>query len=204
MSLGELVPTDQGYYLVAQASEKNIFTHGLQAAVTYHYIDNKAWTHIMDDMESGKLHSVMDFSRLDNPAAYKAIEGYGSYANKIAKLPFQIEGDYLKNLDKTAPGLKSDAGWQQAAWTRLTLWKHPVNPGDWNVWGEWGRTQPNSVISWLTDNDRGGGDTQWWAVAWNYRLMHNTDFDVEYFNRQGIISPDDKSQVVHVDIMTRF
>jgi hypothetical protein len=202
--LGELVPTVEGYYLVAQADAKNLFTPGLEAAVTYHFINDRAWRHVRMDMQDGTLMNTLDFSRLAKSSDYRAIEGYGAYSNKISSVPFKVEANYLQNLEKTAPGLRSAAGWQKAAWARLTLWNMPANPGDWNTWGEWGRTQPNSVLSWLTDADRGGGGTEWWAVAWNYRLMHNTDFAVEYFNRKDLKSPGDKTQLVHVDVLTKF
>ncbi len=202
--LGELFPVEKGFYLIAQAGYNNLFADNFNVAVTYHYINDEAFGFIMNDMMTGALPSNWDFTRLDSPDDYRAFEIYGEWSHELGNIPFKIQADYLMNLESTAPGLLDEAGWQQAAWARLTLLDKPAVVGDWNVYGEWGRIQPNSVFTWMTDAARGKGDHEFWVVGWNYRLMQNTDFYAIYYNRERLSDPTDTSEVVQIQITSRF
>jgi len=198
--LGELIPSKEGYYLVAQAGADDLFVDGLRAYVTYHYINDKCWQWIQADMESGKLRNRMRFDVLNDMDDYRAFEVYGSYTGNAGDMPFTIEGNYLKNLEGTAEDAES--GWQQAAWAQLSI-GNMRNPGDWKLSAEWGKAQANSVLSWLTDADRGSGDHEWWGTNWSYRLMKNTDFSVTYLSIDRI-SKDSSEDIIQVDISTKF
>ncbi|HEX9746550.1 MAG TPA: putative porin [bacterium] len=202
--LAELVPAEEGFYLVAQVGYSDLLVDNLDVAITYHFINEDAWNHILADMISGDIYSGgFDPSRLESPTDYRAFEMLVSYSNEIANVPFEIVGNCLMNLEETAPGLPDEAGWQQAAYAKLTLWDKPVEPGDWNVYGEWGRLQPNSVLPWTTEAWRGRGDVEYWVVGWNYRLMRNTDFWIAYINRE-VLSTNAESDGLLVTISTYF
>jgi hypothetical protein len=200
--LGEMVPTIEGFYLVAQAGADDIGTEGLDFYVTYHYINDTAWQWIMEDMMNGDLKSRFIWDRLSDPDTYSAIEGYGSYSTTIGNMPVTVEGNYLRNLASTAEDAGS--GLLQAAWAQLSINGSPRNPGDWRLRGEWGRAQANSVLSWLTDADRGSGDTEWWGVNWTYRLMRNTDLAITYLNTDRLMSSGHQQDIVQVDVSTKF
>lgn len=202
--LGELVPAEAGFYIVAQAGVDDLLIDGFNTYVTYHYINSDAWTHIRQDMQAGNLVSNWNFARLESPDDYRAIEWYGEFNYDLGNIPFKLQGNYLHNLEDTAPGLPDEAGWQRAAWARLTVFNKPKEPGDWNVWGEWGRFQPNSVLTWTSDAARKGGDCEFWAVGWTYRLMRNTDFAVTYFDINRLSVDEPIEQKIHVDVMTKF
>jgi hypothetical protein len=202
--LGEMVPTVQGFYLLAQVSYDDLFVDGHKIAVTYHYINSDAWQHIRDDMMSGRLENNWDFSRLETPDDYRALEFYCEWDYELGNIPFLWQVNYLTNLEDTAPGLADEAGWQQAAWTRLTLFDKPSEEGDWNISGEWGRIQPNSVLTWLTDADRMNGDAEFWVASWVYRLMRNTDFTVTYYNIERLSDSTVNWDKIQVDVSTSF
>jgi len=188
--LGELVPAEQGFYLVAQASVDDLFVEDSTLAVTYHYINDEAWQSIAADMQSGALVSKWNFARLQSPDDYRAIEAYWDWTHEVMDVPFKVRFNYLHNLEDTAPGLQEEAGWQRAAWASVTLFDlKPVEPGDWNVWGEWGRLQPNSVLSWMTDSTRGSGDNEFWVAGIKYQLLYNTDVQIYYVNMDRLSSP---------------
>ena len=160
-------------------------------------------------MQAGTLPSKFDFSRLDNMTDYQAIEGYWDWKTSMGDVPVRIQADYLVNLANAAKAVEVAAageqksGWQKAFWARLTLMAAPAQPGDWNVWGEWGRLQPNSVLSWTTDAWRGSGDAQFWAVAWNYKLMRSTDLNISYISADRLSSDASFTDVL-VNLTTKF
>ena len=198
--LGELVPTDEGFYLVAQIAAEDIFTEGLDGAITYHYINEDAWTHIMADMISGELKSNFVFGNLESPTDYRAIEAYGKFSFDAGGVPLSIEGNYLQNLEDSVPGA---AGWNKAAWAILAIYGKPSEIGDWQVQVEWGRAQANSVLSWLTDADRGSGDQEWWGGNITYRWMRNTDLAITFLTVDRI-SKDSNYDLLHADVVTKF
>jgi len=203
-TLGELVPAEKGFYIVAQAAGNDLLVDNSRLAVTYHYINSDAWEGLRADMESGKLTNRWDFSRLETPDDYRAIEVYWEWKYEKGEMPFKVQADFLTNLENTARGLEDEAGWQRAAWVSVSLNDLTLaNEGDWNIFGEWGRLQPNSVLSWLTDAWRGSGDAEFWAIGWNYRLMKATDFSVSYVSADRI-SSDKSFEDVLVNISTRF
>ncbi len=202
--LAEMTPVEKGFYLLAQIGYDDLFAEKLNTAITYHYINDDAWFFIRRDMESGALTSNWDFSRLESPDDYRAFEWYCEWSHRLGTVPFKLQTDYLINLEDTAPGLLGGAGWQQAAWARLTLFDKPSEVHDWNVRGEIGRIQANSVLSWLTDASRGMGDHEFWAVGWTYRLLRNTDFAVTYYNLQRLSDPSDASEILQLQVTSRF
>jgi hypothetical protein len=194
--LAELVPDQKGFYLLAQAGYNNLFTDNLNVALTYHYINDDAFQFIRSKMESGALPSYWDFSRLESPDDYRAFETYVEWSHQAGEVPIKLQGDYYMNLESTAPGLEEGSGWQRAAWARMTVLDAPREPGDWNIYGEWGRLQANSVFTWLTDANRGNGDTEFWLIGWNYRLLKNTDLSAVYCDRQRLSIDEDSTAVV--------
>lgn len=203
--LGELVPAEEGFYLLAQAGISDLLLEDSHLAVTYHYINSEAWQHIRDDMDSGILTNKWNFSRLESPDDYRAIEVYWSWKSDVMDVPFKIKANFLMNLEDTAPGLADEAGWQQAAWASLafndlTL----VDPGDWNIWGEYGRIQPNSALPWLNDAWRGTTDTEFWLVGWKYRLLRSTDLTVAYLEKETLSHPPIQYDSFFVCISTYF
>jgi hypothetical protein len=157
-------------------------------------------------MNDGTLTSKFDFNRLGSNKQYQAIEAYWEWKASLGDVPVKFQGNYFLNLADTAKVEESLAhrdGWQQAYLARLIFNNTPAEPGQWNIWGEYGRLEPNSVLSWLTDAWRGSGDAQFWAVGWNYRLMRNTDFNVSYISADRI-SSDASFNDVLVNIATKF
>ena len=53
--LGEMIPSDMGFYLLAQAAVHDLFIDDSTLAVTYHYINDDAWAGIFTDMGCGNL-----------------------------------------------------------------------------------------------------------------------------------------------------
>lgn len=199
--LGELIPTVEGFYLVAQAAATDLFIDGIDGAVTYHYINDTAWTHIMADMISGDLKSRFIFGNLDNPTTFSAIDLWGRYRFAINDLPVSIEGNYMQNLQETISGVEP---YNQAAWANLVLNSKPKDPGDWQFSVEWGRTQPNSVLSWTTDSCRGAGNTGWYATHITYRLLKNTDMTIWYYTFDQLTGSGPDSNKIQVDFVTSF
>jgi hypothetical protein len=211
-TLGELVPTTKGFYIVAQAGATKIGNTGLSAFVTYHFINQDAWEMIKANMaikdksDPFFLKSNWDFTRLDDPKDYRAIEGYLQWKNTMGGIPVAITANYLRNLDsvaKPAEGEAAKSGLLQAADLELAIYNPPANVGDWQAKAEYGRAQANSVLTWLADADRGGSDYKFWVGSWTYRLMKNTDFAVTYINRSRL-TKDSSDQIVQVDISTKF
>lgn len=210
-TLGELIPTTKGFYIVAQAGENNIGIEGLSAFATYHWINEDAWSVISANMQlpgsdPNSLKSNWAWNRLNNPSDYRAIEGYLQYKLDVSSVPITITADYLRNLaDSAGPSEDGQAvsAWNQAASIELAINNAPSDPGQWQLKGEWGRAQANSVLTWLADADRGGSDYNWWVAGWTYRLLHNTDFAITYINRDRI-SKDSSDQIVQVDVTTKF
>ena len=201
--LGELVPAQQGFYLVAQAGADDLFVEGFDFYITYHYINDDAWQWIMEDMINGDLKSRWQFDRIDDPDQYQAIEAYGKYAFDLQGMPMSIEANYLQNLADAVPD-SGQSALEKAAWVQLTVNGSPSDPGDWRFSAEWGKAQANSVLSWLTDADRGSGDHEWWAANWTYRLLRNTDFGVTYINRDRLMAEGQHTDIVQVDVVTKF
>jgi len=199
--LGELVPTDEGLYLVAQLGYEDLFTEGLDAAVTYHFINEDAWAHIMADMEAGDLTSRWAFENLESPTDYRAIEGFGKFSTELGGTPVSVQANYLQNLEDTIPGASE---WTQAAWVQITVMGKPSDPGDWQLTGEWGKVQANSVLSWLTDADRGSGDHEWIGGTWQYRLLKNTDFVVTYLSTDRLSRDNAGFDLLHVDVIAKI
>ncbi len=211
LTLGELVPTTEGFYIVAQAGTGNLGVEGLSAFVTYHWMNEEAWGVISDRMRKDKsdpsyLKSNWVWDRLDNPSDYRAIEGYLRYSTDISSVPVTITANYLQNLaDAATPaeGVSALSAWNQAASVELAVNNSPSDIGQWQLKGEWGRAQANSVLTWLADSDRGGSDYDWWVASLTYRLLKNTDFAVTYINRDRI-SKDSSDQIIQVDVSTKF
>ncbi len=203
--LGELVPAREGFYIVAQVGVDDLLLDDTHLALTYHYINNEAWTHLSADMMSGALTNRWDFSRLETPDDYRAIEVYWDWTYQLADVPFKLRLNYLHNLEDTAPGLEDEAGWQRAAWASLTFNDLVLRErGDWLGWVEFGRRQPNSVLPWLADSTRGYSDGEFWLVGYKYRLMANTDFLIYYLSMESLSLPLDEQQRVVAQISTYF
>ncbi len=201
--LGELVPAKEGFYLVAQAGVDDVLMEGLDLYLTYHYMNDTCWDRISGMMVDGDLKSRYDFDRIDDSDTYDAIEAYGVYSFDAGNIPLKIEGNYYRNL--VGDALESEeSGLQQAAWVRLSVFGKPRNIGDWRLRGEWGKAQANSVLSWLTDADRGSGDHEWYAFNWTYRLMRNTDLGITWINRDRLSSSGHRTDIVQVDVSTKF
>jgi len=201
--LGELVPVQESFYLVAQAGADDLFVEGFDAYVTYHYIPEEAWQWIVDDMMNGDLKSRWHFDQLADNDQYQAIEAYAKFAFDLQGTPMAIEGNYLQNLADAVP----DSGFcalEEAAWVRLTVGGSPSSPGDWRFRGEWGKAQANSVLSWLTDADRGSGDHEWWAVNWTYRLLRNTDLGITWISRDRLTSDGHQQDILQIDVSTKI
>jgi len=199
--LGELVPASQGFYLVAQVGYDDLFVEGLDAAVTYHFINEDAWGLIMDDMQNGDLVSRFIFDNLESPTDYRAVEGYLSYSDTAWDTPWRIELSCLTNLEDTAPGYGSALN--QAGWARLSF-GNISEQGDWDAWVEWGKIQANSALSWLTDSDRGEGDHEWFGGSWSYRLLRNTDLTLTFISADRLSRDDAGFDLVQVDVATKI
>jgi hypothetical protein len=209
-SLGELVPTTKGFYLVAQAGANNLGIDGLSAYATYHWINDDAWSllsgnmQIKDSKDPNFLKSNWIFNRIDT-SEYQAIEGYLQWKGNVGDIPMTVTADYLHNLASTSDSAEEDNlnGLTEAAWLEVAINNAPANIGDWQARAEYGRAQANSVLTWLADADRGGSDTEWWGANWTYRLMRNTDLSLTYIDRSRLLK-DSHDQIIHVDLSTKF
>ncbi|MFH1676203.1 MAG: putative porin [bacterium] len=196
----EMVPAEAGFYFLAQAGVQDLLIEGLGAAVTYHYINSDAWNAMGGPAQDWD-------NRLQTPNDFRAIELYGEISQDLMNIPVKLQGNYLMNLEKTGfdiagKALPDEAGWQLGATAKVTLWNTPREPCEWNVWGEWGRSQPNAWPSWLADTTR-CTDSEWFGGGWNYRLMRNTDFAIYYFNKK-ILTTEKKSDIFFVDVTAKF
>ncbi|HEX9745267.1 MAG TPA: putative porin [bacterium] len=200
--LAELVPAEQGFYLVAQVGYTDLLTEGLDAAVTYHFINEDAWMHIMADMINGDLRNNFDFSRLESPTDYRAWEGYLRYSNMVSEVPWAIELSCVTNLEDSA--VDNQSSWGRAGFAELSIGDSPSMPEDWLLTVEWGRTQANSVLSWLTEGDRGHGDHEWFGGTFTYRLLRNTDVKLTYVTLDRISNENDGFDLFQFNVMTKF
>lgn len=206
-NLAELVPSHQGLYIVAQAVVSDVLLDDSRFALTYHYITPSAWGNsIYPDMVGGILPSRWIFSRLDSPEDdYRAIEAYWDWTSQVGNIPFRIKLNYLRNLEDTAPGLPDEAGLQQAAWAYLGFNDFALaDCGDWNIWFEFGRTQPNSVLTWQSCAWRRGNDTQFILAGFNYKLFRNTTFMFAFINRETLVGSAPDSSSVLAIVTTKF
>jgi len=202
--LGELVPNKEGFYLVAQAGADDLFVEGFDAYVTYHYINDDCWRWMQDDMMEGELKNRFDFDRLEPMDNYSAIEALASWSGNVGDMPVSLTGSYFRNLADAAAELPDDeSAWNQAAWAQLKINGSPSEDGDWQLGVEWGRAQANSVLSWLTDADRGSGDHEWWGASLKYQLMRKTTLGITWLSVDRI-SRDDHYDLFQVDIATKF
>ncbi len=199
--LAELIPSQEGYYLIAQAGADDLIIDGFDFYATYHYFDDNCWHWIRDAMENGDLKSRFDFSILDDPDSYSALELYSKFATDVSEIPVTLEGSYYRNLADAAPGMGSALN--QAAWARLSVNGSPHDDGEWRLRIEYGKVQRNSVLSWLTDADRGSGDHEWWGANWTYRLTKNTDLGITWLSVDRL-SRSDHYDLFQVDVATKF
>jgi len=204
--LGELVPTDKGFYLLAQVGYD--FTEDIDAALTYHYINDDAWEFISRDMMNGALKSMWNFDLLEPMSDYRALEATVDMSGDLGDLPVRLQGTYYLNLADDSPMMPelevgNADGYQQAYWGRLTFLDAPSEQGDWNVFAEYGYVEPNSVLSWQTDACRGYGDAEFYDVGWNYRLLRNTQLLLLYLKADRIAS-DNSFEHFLVNITTWF
>lgn len=203
--LAELLPADKGFYLLAQAQVDDFLIDNTKLAVTYHYITSEAWQFLRADMIAGDLTSKWDFTRLESADDYRAIEVYWHWQSEVMSTPFKVRLNYLRNLEDTAPGLPDEAGWQQAAWGSIAFHDLTIrDPGDWNIWGEYGRIQANSAITWVTDALRGRGDSEFFWIGWKYRLLTNTDLTIAYWDVDSLSGRFVDTEWVMVAISTKF
>ncbi|MCX6646977.1 MAG: putative porin [bacterium] len=187
-TLAELIPAQQGLNIVAQAGLNNFLLDNSRFALTYHYFSPSSWAYIKADMEGGALPSTWLFDRLDSPDDYRAIEAYWDWKSHISSVPFMIQLNYLRNLEETAAGLPDEAGLQQAAWGALTFHDLAISDcGDWNVWMEFGRAQPNSTLTWQSEAWRKASDNEFWLGGLKYRMIRNTDLTLIYLNSQTLV-----------------
>jgi len=203
--LGEMVPAVEGFYILAQVGVDDLLLDDSHFAVTYHYINDEAWSHLRADMMAGTLTNMWDFSRLETPDDYRAVEVYWEWVYDLANVPFKFRANYLHNLEDTAPGLPDEAGWQRAAWASLTFHDLTLREqGDWYGWVEYGRRQPNSVLPWIADAGCRYTNGEYWRVGYKYRLMANTDFMVYYLQLESFDTPAVERQDVFAQISTYF
>lgn len=205
--LGELIPASVGFYLVSQVGYNNLLFENNNLALSYHYINEDAWSEIRADMESGDLISHFVFANLDNPKDYQAFEALWDVKFNAGNFPIMLQANYLMNLADTrprTPEVETEVdGWLNAYAGRITFNNKPAKPGEWNAWFEYGNIEPNSVLSWMSDSWRGHGDVQYWAVGCNYKFLKDVDFDINYINAERI-SSDSKFFDVLMNISTRF
>ena len=91
-TVAELVPAVEGFYLIGQVGVNNLGWKNDNLAVSYHYINDKAWTHIMADMISGTLTNKWQFANLADPNNYKAFEAYWEWKANAGTVPSKIPG----------------------------------------------------------------------------------------------------------------
>ncbi|MCX6646636.1 MAG: putative porin [bacterium] len=192
--LGEMVPAQEGFYLLAQVGYDNLFLEGLDVRATYHFMTSACWNYI------GAITNIYSPNPYEaNP--YRAFEGYAIYSNAMGETPWSIEGDFVHRVFE-APG---DAPpYNLAAWAQLKIGAEPSEPSDWQFRGEWGRVHGNAVMSWLSDLDRGAGDANWWGAGLTYRLIRNTDLCITYLSVDRISIDDAGWDNIQIDINTKF
>ena len=192
--LGEMVPAQEGFYLLAQVGYDNLFVEGLDVRATYHFFTEAAWQYI------APMTNILSPNPLEsNP--YRAFEGYARYSNTMGITPWCIEGNFIQSQYE-APG--STPPYNRAAWAQLSIGAPPSVPSDWQFRGEWGRAQGNAVLSWLTDWDRGRGDATWWGAGLTYRLLRNTDLVLTWWSIDRISIDDAGWDVIQIDVLTWF
>jgi hypothetical protein len=187
VNLAELVPDEKGFYLVGQIGKKDLLTKGLEAYVTYHFINDGAWQFITKKLKDGDLTNHMQLDRID-ASDYQAIDVIGKYTFDTGGMPIAIEGDYVLNLASDATeGL---SGLRQGAWAKVGINK-AKDLGDTEGSIEWGRLQANSVMSFLTDADRGSGDSEWYGGAILYKWLKNLDIGLTYIHSKRLSKDSD-------------
>lgn len=198
LNFAELIPDKEGFYIIAQIGMEDLFTEGLDGYLTWHFINDQAWQHIAQKLEDGDLFNHMQLDRIDMDS-YSAIDFLGKFSWDTGGTPMSIECNYVLNLaDDAQPGL---SGLQQAAWARLKINK-ARELGDIEGWIEYGKLQSNSVLSFLTDADRGCGDNAFWGAGLKYKWMKNMDiaFLFVYADR---LSTDESYKLFQLDFLAK-
>lgn len=192
--LGEMVPTKEGLYILAQIGYDDLFIEGFDVRATYHFIMEDCWKDLMP------ITTVYN-SAIGETNPYRAWELYAIYSNSDGNLPWAIEANYLQRDFEAIP---NTAPYNLAAWARLTLGGSPAEVGDWRFRTEWGRVHGNAVMDWLAEAARGAGDSTWWGANITYRLMRNTDMVITFLTVDRISVDDMGYDRVMVDIVTWF
>ncbi len=198
VNLAEMVPDVKGFYIVGQVGMEDLLTDGLDAYVTYHYINDQAWQFIEMKLKDGDLKNRFKFDRVDMDN-YSAIDIIGRYSTDAAGTPLTLTGNYVLNLaDDAQEGL---SGLRQAAYANLAIGK-AKEIGDVDGWVEYGKLQANSVLSFLTDADR-GSDNEFYGAGVNYKWMKNLDlgFTFIYADR---LSKDESFRLFQLDFLSKF
>ena len=199
INFAELVPDEQGFYIVGQIGQEDFLTEGLDLFGTYHYINDKAWGLIETKMRDGDLPSHWVFDSLDDDH-FSAIDIIAVYSWEAGSTPIKFTGQYYRNLMDTADG--DVDSYQDAVWAKLDIGKLS-EPGDFTLFTDWGRIEPNSAPSWLTDAARGRGGQTVWVLGVGYRWMKDTDFKV-YLIHTDRIATDSSTDSFRFELLTKF
>ncbi len=199
VNFAEMIPDEKGFYIVGQVGKEDLLTDGLDAYVTYHYINDQAWQFIEQKLKDGDLKNRMKFDRIDMDH-YSAIDVIGRYAFDTGGTPLTLTGNYILNLADDA--MEDASGLQQGAWAQLKIGK-AKEIGDAEGFIEYGKLQANSVLCFLTDADRGSSDHEWYGGGIKYKWMKNLDVAVTFIYADRL-SKDENYKLFQVDFLSKF
>lgn len=207
LNLAQLQPSNTGIHLVNQVGYEGLFD-ALDLYATYHHVDDKAFTKIQKDMadKDKKLNNKMLLGEIADFSNYKQWELMGVL--NLATLfnsdyPLKLTGNYLEaSYDPVAGASERQTKGAYAKLEGDTV----VAVGDWNWWLEWGRVQPNAMISLWADGDRGRGNTEFIAGGLNYRWQKNIDLGLSVIDWDRYFPKDSEegALVVHLDAVAKF
>ncbi|HYE80350.1 MAG TPA: hypothetical protein VEI97_20425, partial [bacterium] len=115
--------------------------------------------------------------------------------------PLVLTGNYVQSSYDPVEGGRD---WlYKAAYANLS-YGALANPGDWRTWIEWGRIQPNAVITLWTDADRGEGNTDFWVAGVQYLWLPNVELWATYTDQRRFINSEDGFGKLQLDALARF
>lgn len=207
VNLAQLVPGKSGFYLVNQLGYKDLLLEGFELYGTFHYMNTEALQNIRRDTTAtgSTLKNQITWSDFDTESNYTQWEILARY--NLAKLfsteaPLILTGNYVQSSYDPLEGGR-DEWLYKAAYANLT-YGQLTNPGDWRAWIEWGRIQPNAVITLWSDSDRGEGNTDFYAGGLSYLWLPNVELAATYIDHKRFINSDAGFGRLQLDAIAKF
>ncbi|RKY29482.1 MAG: hypothetical protein DRP79_00240 [Planctomycetota bacterium] len=120
---------------------------------------------------------------------------------KVGRLPFEVYGDYVKNLGEKEVGTGSNEDKGLAVGFKIGKAK---KKGTWEVGYKYARIEANAAPGALNDSDFGHSDTRGHKVGFKYAVHDKVTFGVTGLFTEPIVADDSPKTTLQVDIVLKF